>query len=393
MPNRYLSSMLIDYQSRKILIDCGEGTQVSMRENKTGFKTLDIICLTHFHGDHIYGLPGLLSTMGNSGRTESLTIIGPSGVNEIIQALRQTIPYLPFGVDIIENPQAPLSLYPDPASGGLKLNHGSAEAKGKVEIILSTLKLHHSSPCLGYSLYIPRRPRFYPDRAIQQGIPVRYWKRLQQVKGGYINMTKFNGLGMNMGNLWRLSDAKTRSISPENFDGAKGKGGMATLEEGSARWAARELGQGWKVNPYIIIQPGEIFTIADIEGPGAIQHIWMTPTGNWRNTIMRIYWDGLEYPSVECPVGDFFACGWGEYAQVSSLAVCVNPGSAFNCYWEMPFKKHAKITMENRDDEPMTLYHHLQVLSHQLYPPSSAFQIYSDRIRLPRQIYPVFDPW
>ena len=96
MPNRYLSSMLIDYQSRKILIDCGEGTQVSMRENKTGFKTLDIICLTHFHGDHIYGLPGLLSTMGNSGRTESLTIIGPSGVNEIIQALRQTIPYLPL---------------------------------------------------------------------------------------------------------------------------------------------------------------------------------------------------------------------------------------------------------------------------------------------------------
>ena len=116
-------------------------------------------------------------------------------------------------------------------------------------------------------------------------------------------MTKFNGLGMNMGNLWRLSDAKTRSISPENFDGAKGKGGMATLEEGSARWAARELGQGWKVNPYIIIQPGEIFTIADIEGPGAIQHIWMTPTGNWRNTIMRIYWDGLEHPSVECPLG------------------------------------------------------------------------------------------
>jgi hypothetical protein len=172
-------------------------------------------------------------------------------------------------------------------------------------------------------------------------------------------MTKFNGLGMNMGNLWRLSDAKTRSISPENFDGAKGKGGMATLEEGNAHLAARELGQGWKVNPYIIIQPGEVFTIADIEGPGAIQHIWMTPTGSWRNTIMRIYWDGLEHPSVECPVGDFFACGWGEYAQVSSLAVCVNPGSAFNCYWEMPFKKHAKITMENRDDEPMTLYYQI----------------------------------
>lgn len=74
---------------------------------------------------------------------------------------------------------------------------------------------------------------------------------------------------------------------------------------------------------------------------------------------MRMYWDGMENPSVECPVGDFFACGWGEYAQVSSLAVCVNPGSAFNCYWEMPFKKHAKITMENRDDEPMVLYYQI----------------------------------
>src|SRR5690554_2205621 len=170
---------------------------------------------------------------------------------------------------------------------------------------------------------------------------------------------KFNGLGMNMGNLWRLSDAKTRSISPENFTGAKGKGGMATLEEGAASRAASDLGQGWKVNPYIVIQPGETFTIAEIEGSGAIQHIWMTATGKWRDTIIRMYWDGMEYPSVESPIGDFFACGWGEYAPVSSLAVCVNPGSAFNCYWEMPFKKHAKITMENRDDEPMWLYYQI----------------------------------
>lgn len=170
---------------------------------------------------------------------------------------------------------------------------------------------------------------------------------------------KFNGLGMNMGNLWRLSDAKTWSISPENFDGAKGRGGMATLEEGSARHAASDLGQGWKVNPYIIIEGGQTVSIADIEGPGAIQHIWMTPTGRWRDIIIRMYWDGMEYPSVECPVGDFFACGWGEYAPVSSLAVCVNPGSAFNCYWEMPFKKHARITIENRDDEPMVLFYQI----------------------------------
>ena len=206
-------------------------------------------------------------------------------------------------------------------------------------------------------------------------------------------MTKFNGLGMNMGNLWRLSDAKTRSISPENFDGAKGKGGMATLEEGNAHLAARELGQGWKVNPYIIIQPGEVFTIADIEGPGAIQHIWMTPTGSWRNTIMRIYWDGLEHPSVECPVGDFFACGWGEYAQVSSLAVCVNPGSAFNCYWEMPFKKHAKITMENRDDEPMTLYYQIDYTLTQVPDDIGYFHAQFRRINpLPyKEVYTIVD--
>jgi len=166
----------------------------------------------------------------------------------------------------------------------------------------------------------------------------------------------FNGLNMNMGNLFRLSDAKTRSISPENPTGAPGKGGMATLENGTAAHAARDLGQGWKVNPYIRIKAGETVTLADIDGPGAIQHIWMTPTGNWRNSIIRFYWDGETAPSVEAPVGDFFCMGWGKYAQVNSLAVCVNPGSAFNCYWVMPFRKKCHITMENRDTKDMTLY-------------------------------------
>ena len=78
----------------------------------------------------------------------------------------------------------------------------------------------------------------------------------------------------------------------------------------------------------------------------------MTPTGAWRASIMRIYWDGSPAPSVECPVGDFFACGWNKYAQVSSLAVCVNPGSGFNCYWEMPFRKRCRITMTNTADRP-----------------------------------------
>ena len=156
-------------------------------------------------------------------------------------------------------------------------------------------------------------------------------------------MSTFNGLGMNLGNLSRLSSAKTRSISAENFTGEKGKGGMAT--EGRGAHSARDLGQGWKVSPCVTIEAGATFEVANIDGPGAIQQIWMTPGGNWRFSILRIYWDGQENPSVECPVGDFFACGWGEYAQVNSLAVCVNPGSAFNCYWEMPFKKHCRITI------------------------------------------------
>ncbi len=167
----------------------------------------------------------------------------------------------------------------------------------------------------------------------------------------------FNGLGMHIGNLSLLSDAETRSISPENFSGGKGKGGMAI--EGTGAKAARDLGQGWKISPSVVIEPGETFTLADIEDEGAIQQIWMTPTGNWRYSILRIYWDGQQTPSVECPVGDFFAMGWGKYAPLTSLAVCVNPGSAFNCYWEMPFRKRCRITMTNIADESMVLYYQL----------------------------------
>lgn len=178
--------------------------------------------------------------------------------------------------------------------------------------------------------------------------------------------TKFNGLEMNMGNLYRLSDAKTRSISPENFSGEKGKAGMADPADkdkpntANAAWAARDLGKGWKVNPYVRIKSGETFTMAEIEGPGAIQHIWMTPTGNWRFSILRIYWDGETEPSVECPVGDFFGMGWGVYSHLVSSSICVNPGSAFNSYWAMPFRKKCKITMENvNDTDPMTLYYQI----------------------------------
>jgi hypothetical protein len=165
----------------------------------------------------------------------------------------------------------------------------------------------------------------------------------------------YNGLGLGMGTLSRLSKAKTRSVSPENFTGEKGKGGMAT--EGTGANAARELGRGWKVSPSVRIKAKSVFTLADVSGQGAIQHIWMTPTGNWRYTVLRFYWDGETTPSVEVPVGDFFANGWGRYAPISSLAVAVNPGSAFNCYWEMPFRKSFRITAENLADDDMTLYY------------------------------------
>ena len=166
----------------------------------------------------------------------------------------------------------------------------------------------------------------------------------------------FSGLGMHLGNLSRLSDARSRSISPENPTGEPGRGAMSI--DGPAAEQARGLGQGWKVSPYILIGPGETAVIADIEGPGAIGHIWMTQAGGtWRASILRAYWDDQAHPSIESPVGDFFANGWERYAQVTSLAVCVNPGRAFNCYWEMPFRRRARLTLENRSDEQVTLYY------------------------------------
>jgi len=167
-------------------------------------------------------------------------------------------------------------------------------------------------------------------------------------------MAAFNGLGMSLGTLSLLSSAETRSISPENYTGEPGKGGMSV--DGPALKAARDLGKGWKVSPYAVVQSGAEQVLADIEGPGAIQHIWLTPTGHWRFSILRIYWDGQEQPSVESPLGDFFACGWNQYAQVSSLPVCVNPGSAFNSYWEMPFRMRCRITLTNIATEPITLF-------------------------------------
>jgi hypothetical protein len=155
----------------------------------------------------------------------------------------------------------------------------------------------------------------------------------------------FDGLGMNLGNLARLSDAQTRSISAENPSGEKGGGGMAIP---GAMSAARALGRGWKISPCINIPASGSVTLADIHGPGAIQHIWMTMDPSlWRRLALRIYWDDEISPSVDVPVGDFFCCGWGVRCNVVSLPVAVNPAGGFNCYWEMPFRQQARIVIEN----------------------------------------------
>lgn len=165
-------------------------------------------------------------------------------------------------------------------------------------------------------------------------------------------------LNTSLAGLYQIDPAAvSRSVSPENFTGEKGQGGMAAT--GTGDQAAQELGQGWKISPSLVIKAGTTFTLADIQGPGYITHIWMTPTGNWRHSLLRFYWDGETNASVACPVGDFFACGLGKYCQINSPAVCVNPGSAFNCYWPMPFRKRARVTMENIDDQDMTLYYQI----------------------------------
>jgi hypothetical protein len=201
----------------------------------------------------------------------------------------------------------------------------------------------------------------------------------------------YDGLANGLGNIFRTSEAKTFSISPENFTGEKGKGGMAT--EGVASEAARDLGRGWKMNPFVVIQPGKTFTLAEITGAGSIQHIWMTPTGNWRFSILRMYWDDETEPSVEVPVGDFFAMGWGKYAPVNSLAICVNPGSAFNSYWPMPFRRKAKLTMENLDAKPMRVYYQVDFTKTQIPSDAAYFHAQFRRVNpLPyKDVYTILD--
>ena len=155
----------------------------------------------------------------------------------------------------------------------------------------------------------------------------------------------------NLNSLFLLSDAETRSISAENPNGEKAGGAKAIPD---AKNPASNLGEGWKVRPCITLEPGTTTTLADISGSGIIQHIWITVDPKaYRETVLRMYWDGEAEPSVEVPLGDFFANGHGLRYDVNSLPVAVNPSGGFNCYWPMPFSTRARITIENKYPEPI----------------------------------------
>jgi len=164
MPNRFLSSLFINYKGSKILIDCGEGTQVAMKKYNCGFKNIDLILITHLHGDHIIGLIGLLQTMGNSGKTDDLTIVGPIGIIDAMKAIKVLVEYLPYKVNIIENPKQTFSLEHDILK----------------DIDISTINLDHSTECIGYSLYFKRKPKFDREKAILNQVPQNLWKKLQE---------------------------------------------------------------------------------------------------------------------------------------------------------------------------------------------------------------------
>ncbi|QEO15575.1 DUF2961 domain-containing protein [Agromyces intestinalis] len=144
----------------------------------------------------------------------------------------------------------------------------------------------------------------------------------------------------------RRRQARTRSFSPENPTGAASQGGRAL--EGPGAWNARELGAGWKISPCVDLPAGETLTLAELDGPGAVTHLWATTAReNWRSLVLRAYWDGDAEPAVEVPYGDFFCNGWGVYAPVASEMIVAAPYGGFTSYWPMPFRRSARLTLEN----------------------------------------------
>jgi len=166
-----------------------------------------------------------------------------------------------------------------------------------------------------------------------------------------------DGFGMGTG-MAMLTGGRSRAVSAENPTGAKGAGGAAL--EGTGAGAARDLGRGWKVSPSIHVQPGTSVTLADITGPGVIRHVWLT-TGpdHWRSLVLRAFWDDALPAAVAVPLGDFFCQGWCEYAQVSSVPVAVNPYGGLNCYWEMPYRRRARVELENVGAAAAVVYYQI----------------------------------
>lgn len=161
LPYRWLTSMMARCGGSSLLIDCGEGTQIALKEKGWSPKPIDFICFTHYHADHISGLPGLLLTMGNAERTEPLTVVGPKGLERVVGALRMIAPELPFElrfVELTENRQQ------------MKLG----------PYLLDAYRVNHNVTCYGYAISIPRIGRFDVERAVEQGIPQKFWSRLQK---------------------------------------------------------------------------------------------------------------------------------------------------------------------------------------------------------------------
>ena len=161
LPRRWLTALMTRYNGSSLLIDCGEGTQIAIKENGWSFKPIDIICFTHFHGDHISGLPGLLLSMGNADRTEPLTLIGPKGLERVVGALRVIAPELPFEIKCVEI-SGPEQVF---------------EING---YRITAFRVNHNVLCYGYTIEILRQGRFSPERAKEQGIPLKFWSRLQK---------------------------------------------------------------------------------------------------------------------------------------------------------------------------------------------------------------------